>query len=279
MLPLPQGGRKADARAARTGHELDVPAKGRRGGQQGGARGVRPAAGGVRGGEAAPDGDEGGRGGAARHGASPPCVLQSIRAALLTGLGGMGQVKAPQVTSFVFHPQMLTTLAAVGWLVYCTYAPSMKHTAYAHLFAPGNFVLSFFPPWMLRFAWGLLIFFHGLESLYVANLCRKHQTGLFVGVRCMLHAVRVLSPRRSHADVHVPLPRCEVAILAVGNAHRFPDHNLPSEADTGGTDCEHFEGSMTVARASSGSCHVVALDTSYSIHTPERPPYCASDVA
>lgn len=117
----------------------------------------------------------------------------------------MGQVKAPQVTSFVFHPQMLTTLAAVGWLVYSTYAPSMKHTEYAHLFAPGNFVLSFFPPWMLRFAWGLLIFFHGLESLYVANLCRKHQTGLFVGVRYMLHAI--CSACRSHADVHVPFPR------------------------------------------------------------------------
>ncbi|KAM5545705.1 hypothetical protein V8D89_000743 [Ganoderma adspersum] len=106
----------------------------------------------------------------------------------------LGMVKAPQVTSFVFHPQMLTTLAAVGWLVYSTYAPSMKHTAYAHLFAPGNFVLSFFPPWMTQFAWGLVAFFHSLESLYVANLCRKHQTGLFVGLQYWLSTMIIGFP-------------------------------------------------------------------------------------
>ncbi len=98
----------------------------------------------------------------------------------------MVQVKAPQVTSFRFHPHMLTTLAAVSFLVYSTYAPSMKHTEYAHLFAPGNVVLSYSPPWMTQFAWGLVVFFHGLESLYVANLCKKHRTGLVVGVSCIL---------------------------------------------------------------------------------------------
>ena len=63
--------------------------------------------------------------------------------------------------------------------------------------------------------------------------------------------------------------------MAVGNAHWVPDHNLAEEADTGGTDCEHFEGSMIVARAaaSSGSCLVVALDTNYTMHTLERSPY------
>ena len=100
------------------------------------------------------------------------------------------QVKAPQVTSFQFHPHMLTTLAAVAFLVYSTYAPIMKHTEHAHIFAPGNFVLSYFPPWMTQFAWGLVAFFHGLESLYVAMLCKKHQTGLFLGVSSLLSCPR-----------------------------------------------------------------------------------------
>ncbi|PIL34673.1 hypothetical protein GSI_03453 [Ganoderma sinense ZZ0214-1] len=106
----------------------------------------------------------------------------------------LGMVKAPQVTSFVFHPHMFTTLAALGFLVYSTYAPSMQHTEYAHLFAPGNVVLSFFPPWMTQFAWGLLAFCHGFESLYVATLCRKHQTGLIVGLQYWVSAVLVGFP-------------------------------------------------------------------------------------
>ncbi|KAI1793650.1 hypothetical protein LXA43DRAFT_999813 [Ganoderma leucocontextum] len=106
----------------------------------------------------------------------------------------LGMVKAPQVTSFQFHRHMFTTLAAVCFLVYSTYAPSMKHTEYAHLFAPGNTVLSFLPPWMVQFSWGLVLFFHSLESLYVATLCKKHHTGLVVGLQYWLSALLVGFP-------------------------------------------------------------------------------------
>ena len=108
------------------------------------------------------------------------------------------QVKAPQITSFKFHSQMLISVVAVSFLVYTTYAQSMQHTPYAPYFTPGNIILSFFPSWMLRFSWGLLIFCHGLESLYVAYLCRKHSTGLVVGVSCS----PIGSPPRAH--VHAP---------------------------------------------------------------------------
>ncbi|EJF56074.1 hypothetical protein DICSQDRAFT_113517 [Dichomitus squalens LYAD-421 SS1] len=101
----------------------------------------------------------------------------------------LGMVKAPQITSFKFHPQMVVTAVAVSFLVYTTYASSLKHAPYNPYFAPGNIILSFFPSWMLRFSWGLLAVFHGFESLYVAYLCRKHSTGLVVGFQYWLAAL------------------------------------------------------------------------------------------
>ncbi|PIL34671.1 hypothetical protein GSI_03451 [Ganoderma sinense ZZ0214-1] len=106
----------------------------------------------------------------------------------------LGMVKAPQVTSFVVHPHMFPVLASVLFLVYSTFAPSMKHTKYARVFALGNAVLSYLPPWMTRASWAFAVVVHGTESVYVAKLCRRHRTGLVVGLQYLLSTLAVGYP-------------------------------------------------------------------------------------
>ena len=50
----------------------------------------------------------------------------------------------------------------------------------------GKTLLSYLPSWSLQISWGMVVVFHGLESLYVLHLCRKHRTGLVVGVSPLL---------------------------------------------------------------------------------------------
>ena len=97
------------------------------------------------------------------------------------------QIKSPQVTDFPLSRGYIITAVAVSFLVYCTLAaeslsPSSELAPYAPYFAPGNTVLSFLPSWSLQFSWGMVVFCHSFEALYVLHLCRKHRTGMFVGV-------------------------------------------------------------------------------------------------
>lgn len=93
------------------------------------------------------------------------------------------QVRAPQVTSFRWSSKYITTAVAVTFLIYTTLAPISASSEYGPLFAPGNIILSYLPSWSLKFSWGMVVGFHSLEALYVLYLCKKHSTGLLVGVR------------------------------------------------------------------------------------------------
>ena len=96
------------------------------------------------------------------------------------------QIRAPQVTEFSLSNTYTTTAVAVTFLVYCTLAAEYASAPeYASLVAPGNLVLSYLPSWSLQFSWGMVVVCHSLEALYVGHLCRKHRTGLIVGVSVM----------------------------------------------------------------------------------------------
>ncbi|KAI0710735.1 hypothetical protein C8Q76DRAFT_738581 [Earliella scabrosa] len=98
----------------------------------------------------------------------------------------LGMTRAPQIASFRWSSKYVTTAVAMTWLIYATLAPSMTSTEYAPIFTPANLILSYLPAWSLQFSWGMVIFFHSLEALYVLYLCRKHSTGLFVGAQYVL---------------------------------------------------------------------------------------------
>ncbi|KAI0738226.1 hypothetical protein C8Q80DRAFT_1113877 [Daedaleopsis nitida] len=116
----------------------------------------------------------------------------------------LGMIPAPQITSFRWSSKFITTIVAMSFLVYSTLAPSMAATEYAPIFEPGNIILSYLPSWSLKFSWGMVTVFHGLESLYVLYLCRRHRTGLVVGAQYVLSTLLLGFPVISdlRAQVH-----------------------------------------------------------------------------
>ncbi|TFK90725.1 hypothetical protein K466DRAFT_660613 [Polyporus arcularius HHB13444] len=98
----------------------------------------------------------------------------------------LGMTRAPQITSFRYSPKFMTTIIAMSFLVYCTLARSLASSEYAPIFTAGNLILSYLPSWSLQFSWGMVSVAHGLESLYVLYLCKKHRTGVVVGAQYVL---------------------------------------------------------------------------------------------
>ncbi|KAI0631407.1 hypothetical protein C8Q77DRAFT_1074502 [Trametes polyzona] len=98
----------------------------------------------------------------------------------------LGMVPAPQIKSFRFHRGMLTTIVAMMFLIYTTFAPPPGSPNYSPIYAPAHLLLSNLPSWSLTFSWTTVVVFHGLESLYTLHLCRKHRTGYIVGLQYWL---------------------------------------------------------------------------------------------
>ncbi|KAL0580228.1 hypothetical protein V5O48_001821 [Marasmius crinis-equi] len=108
---------------------------------------------------------------------------------------GLGMIKAPVISTYEFTPGVLGGVAWFALLAYFSYAPKDSSPLYlpAQLASP---YLGRIPEILLKLTFGL----HVLESLYTTNLCRKHQTGLIVGLQyvisTLLGGIGVILPLR-----------------------------------------------------------------------------------
>ncbi len=97
------------------------------------------------------------------------------------GLTNMYQIKAPHITTFRFPTTVNTwiTLLIAGSLLYIGFSPSHPESP---LYLPGRIARSYIGSYFKPVFWSFTGV-HVLESLYTLHLCRKHHTGLVVGVR------------------------------------------------------------------------------------------------
>ena len=107
------------------------------------------------------------------------------------------QIKAPQITSFVLPLGALNTGIAVSAVAYFAFAPAIQQAVgTSPLFTPALLASSFVGHNPLLYMFYVLAATHVLEAGYTSILCRRHQTGPFVGV-CNI----ICCFRRSDIDV------------------------------------------------------------------------------
>ncbi|KAH9847773.1 hypothetical protein C2E23DRAFT_863142 [Lenzites betulinus] len=121
----------------------------------------------------------------------------------------LGMVPAPQITSFSLNNEAWYSVGMITCLIYTTFAPGPGSPNYSPLFQPAHLLLSNLPSWMLTFSWSLLIVLHGLESLYMLHLCRKHRTGFVVGAQYWLATLALGFPAWTHMRRQVQAARIE----------------------------------------------------------------------
>ncbi|KIJ46595.1 hypothetical protein M422DRAFT_165006 [Sphaerobolus stellatus SS14] len=113
----------------------------------------------------------------------------------------LGMVKRPPITAFELRREAFITLVVMAFLLYVTFSYSQ----------PTSTIWNFDPwlrntvgPTSMKLSWGIVIFLHSLEALYVASVCKRHSTGLALGLKWTLATFFLGYPalRRLRALVH-----------------------------------------------------------------------------
>jgi len=91
------------------------------------------------------------------------------------------QTPAPQITKFTVSRSWLLPLGMMASLIYVTLSPPSSGTIPPYLY-PGSLIRDFVGDRIVQFSWGIVVVFHGLESLYTATLVKRHKTPFGVGV-------------------------------------------------------------------------------------------------
>lgn len=93
----------------------------------------------------------------------------------------LGMTKAPQITSFRLPADALNIAVGVSIMAYLALAPLDKTVYPSPLFLPARLVNSVFGPKPFLYVFYSLVTAHALEAVYAFILCRRHQTGVFIG--------------------------------------------------------------------------------------------------
>jgi Domain of unknown function (DUF4499) len=102
------------------------------------------------------------------------------------------QTKAPQITSFRLPLYALSSASVLAILAYFAFAPVDKMESPSLLFITAQLVHSLIGSKLFSYLFYAILGVHALESVYAYILCRRHQTGFFVGVRTTtIHLLRV----------------------------------------------------------------------------------------
>ncbi|KAJ7773644.1 hypothetical protein DFH07DRAFT_878295 [Mycena maculata] len=97
---------------------------------------------------------------------------------------GLGMIKSPVLTGFYFPRTVFTTtFLPICALLYCTFFPRASDAA---LFAPAQFLYPYIQGPILTGSWGILLFLHSVEALYVVSLARKHAGSFVTGAAYIL---------------------------------------------------------------------------------------------
>jgi len=110
----------------------------------------------------------------------------------------LGMTKTPQISTFDFHPQSLSTVLPISFLIYTTVSPSYfgPFWSLGHMLYHGVGGYKTIVP-----IWIFAVTIHLLEALYVQRLCVKHRTPFDVGLKYVLATFflgfPVLNPLRS----------------------------------------------------------------------------------
>ncbi|KAF5319517.1 hypothetical protein D9619_008715 [Psilocybe cf. subviscida] len=95
---------------------------------------------------------------------------------------GLGMIKAPKITTFVFPDNAY--ISAIFIAVIST--PYLFQGTSSPLGSVANWAVSWIgttgAAWLF---WSFMVL-HGLESLYTASLCKRHSTGLVLGLQYVL---------------------------------------------------------------------------------------------
>jgi len=92
----------------------------------------------------------------------------------------LGMVKAPHLPDFRFPRRAIYTAIPMLFQCYVTISPHYDDPSYSPIYALGNFLREAVRIPIIYF-WYLILFTHGLESIYTISLCRKHRASFFVG--------------------------------------------------------------------------------------------------
>ena len=93
----------------------------------------------------------------------------------------VSQTPAPQITKFTVSRSWLLPLGMMASLLYVTLSPPLSNAIPPYLY-PGSLIRDFVGDRFVQFSWGIVVVFHGLESLYTATLVKRHKTPFGVGV-------------------------------------------------------------------------------------------------
>lgn len=88
------------------------------------------------------------------------------------------KIKAPHITTFDFTRNIFISAVFMSLVAYSAYSPQSA----SPLFYPANLAQQTIGANILKYISGTIFFLHGLESLYTFHLCRRHHTGLGLGV-------------------------------------------------------------------------------------------------
>jgi len=91
------------------------------------------------------------------------------------------QAKAPEIKSFRLPLGVLTSGAVTALMAYLAFPPA-DEVVTSPMFIPSQLVNSLFGSKPFLYAFYSILAAHVLESAYTYTLCRRHQTGFFVGV-------------------------------------------------------------------------------------------------
>jgi hypothetical protein len=90
------------------------------------------------------------------------------------------KIRSPQISTFRLPLEATTTALAMGFLCYVSFFPRDSTSL---LFRPAHFVWSVTgKDRAIMAAWWVAFVLHGLETVYMYSLCRKHRTGFWTGV-------------------------------------------------------------------------------------------------
>ena len=81
---------------------------------------------------------------------------------------------------------VVITAGMLTALVYTTFAPTPSSPAYSPIYFAASLIRTYVPDWFIQSMWGVVVVVHALEGLYTLSLCRKHRTGLILGVRILI---------------------------------------------------------------------------------------------
>lgn len=96
-------------------------------------------------------------------------------------------MKVPQITTFELDASVLQTAVLIVLLTYVTFSPPPSSPAYGPVYSAAAYIRAQLPTSALKWIWIGMFSIHGLESIYMLSLCRKHGTPFVTTVSVCLN--------------------------------------------------------------------------------------------